>query len=150
MDPSSPDLHIGHAVVLRKLRQFQDLGHTAILLVGDFTASIGDPTGRNKTRPALSESEILANARTYQEQAGAVLDLDKVELRRNSEWCGPLVFADVIKLAQKTTVARILERDDFQKRYRSNTPIHLHEILYPLVQAYDSVVLKADVELCGS
>lgn len=150
MDPSAPDLHLGHAVVLRKLRQFQDLGHQAILIVGDFTGAIGDPTGRNKTRPPLTAEEISTNAKTYSSQAGRVLDLDKVQIKKNSEWCRPLSFEDVIRMAGKITVARILERDDFQKRYQSGNPIGLHELFYPLIQAYDSVVLKADVELCGT
>ncbi|MCD6595290.1 tyrosine--tRNA ligase [bacterium] len=149
-DPSAPDLHLGHSVVLRKLRQFQKLGHKAILVIGDFTAMIGDPSGKNKTRPALSSEKTRKNAETYVQQAGKVLDLDKLEIQFNSEWLSKLSFADVIKLASKYTVARILERDDFEKRYRSQTPIFIHEFMYPLAQAYDSVALEADVELGGT
>jgi len=149
-DPSAPDLHLGHSVVLRKLRQFQDLGHKAILVIGDFTAMIGDPSGKSKTRPALSREQTRKNAETYVQQAGKVLDLEKLEIRFNSEWLSQLNFADVIKLASKYTVARMLERDDFEKRYRSQTPIFIHEFLYPLAQAYDSVALEADIELGGT
>ena len=150
--PTRPDLHLGHAVVLRKLRQFQDLGHHAVLVIGDFTARIGDPSGRSKTRPPLTESEIEANAETYIEQAGAVLDTDAHRLRivRNSDWLAPLTFADVIRLAGQTTVARMLERDDFSNRYTAGQPISLHEFLYPLAQAQDSVHLVPDVELGGT
>jgi len=151
-DPTRPDLHLGHAVVLRKLRQFQDLGHHAFLVVGDFTARIGDPSGRSKTRPPLSEDEIAENARTYMAQAGVVLDTDpeRLTIVRNSDWLGPMTFADVIRLAGQTTVARMLERDDFSKRYAAGQPISLHEFLYPLAQAQDSVHLGADVELGGT
>jgi len=150
VDPTAPDLHLGHAVPLRKLRQFQDLGHTVVLIIGDFTALIGDPSGRSSTRPALTSEQIEANATTYIEQAFKVLDPAKTVMRRNSEWLGPLGFADVLKLTSQFTVARILERDDFQKRYREGVGISLHELLYPMAQAYDSVAIKADVELGGT
>ncbi len=149
-DPSKPDLHIGHAVVLRKLRQFQDLGHIAILIVGDFTAMIGDPSGRNKTRPALTLEETRINGQTYLEQATKILSKDRLEVRFNSEWLGNMVFADVIGLASKYTVAQILERDDFSLRYKNSIPISIHELLYPLAQAMDSVAIEADVELGGT
>jgi tyrosyl-tRNA synthetase len=149
-DPTAPDLHLGHTVVLRKLRQFQDLGHTVQFLIGDFTTLIGDPSGRSATRPALTPREIKANAATYQEQAFLILDRDKTEVVYNNDWCGKMNFADVIRLASRYTVARILERDDFEKRMAAKKPISLHELLYPLVQGYDSVVLKSDVELCGT
>lgn len=149
-DPSRPDLHLGHAVVLRKLRNFQDLGHEAILVVGDFTGMIGDPSGRNKTRPALTLEETRSNGESYREQAGKVLSADRLTISYNSEWLGKLDFAEVIKLASQITVARMLERDDFSKRYREEIPISLHELLYPIAQAYDSVHLKADVELGGT
>ncbi len=151
-DPTAPDLHLGHSVVLRKLRQFQDLGHRAVLIIGDYTALIGDPTGQNKTRPMLSAAEIEQNAKTYLEQAGKILDVapDKLEIRRNSECLATLSFADVIRLASKMTVARMLERDTFQKRHKAGEPISLHEFLYPLMQGYDSVKTHADVELGGS
>lgn len=152
VDPSSADLHVGHAVVLRKLRQFQDAGHRVVLIIGDFTAMIGDPSGRSKTRPVLSLEQTRANGRTYVEQATAVLDPDpeKLELRHNSEWLEPLCFADVIRLASHYTVARMLERDDFTKRFGAGVPISVHEFLYPLAQAYDSVAVRADVELGGT
>jgi tyrosyl-tRNA synthetase len=152
VDPSSPDLHIGHSVVLRKLRQFQDLGHRVVLIIGDFTAMIGDPSGRSKTRPVLTFEETRANGQTYVEQATAVLDPDpeRFELRYNSEWLGELRFADLIKLAANYTVARMLERDDFTKRFETGVPIQVHEFLYPLAQAYDSVAVRADVELGGT
>ncbi len=150
VDPSRPDLHLGHAVVLFKLREFQDLGHHVILIIGDFTAMIGDPSGRSATRPMLGEEEVKANAKTYQEQAFKILDPEKTEVRFNSEWLGKMSFADVIKLAAKYTVARMLERDDFAKRYASNEPISICEFLYPLAQAYDSVAIQADVELGGT
>ena len=152
VDPTRPDLHLGHAVVLRKLRQFQDLGHRAVLIIGDFTAAIGDPSGKSKTRPPLSDDEIADYAETYIAQAEAVLDTDPERLRivRNSEWLRPMAFADVIRLAGQTTVARMLERDDFSKRYAAGQPISLHEFLYPLAQAQDSVHLAADVELGGT
>lgn len=152
VDPSSADLHIGHAVVLRKLRQFQDLGHKVVLIIGDFTAMIGDPSGRSKTRPVLTLEQTRENGRTYVEQAGAVLDLDpaRLELRYNSEWLEVLGFAELIKLASHYTVARMLERDDFTKRFKSGVAISVHEFLYPLAQAYDSVAVRADVELGGT
>jgi len=152
MDPTAPDIHLGHTVVMGKMRQFQDLGHKAVLIVGDYTARIGDPTGTNHTRPVLSEEEIERNARTYFEQAGKVLDTrpEKLELRKNSEWLAKLSFADVLRLAAKMTVARMLERDTFEKRHLSGDPIGIHEFLYPLMQAYDSVVIEADVELGGT
>jgi tyrosyl-tRNA synthetase len=149
-DPSRPDLHIGHAVVLRKLRQFQDLGHQAVLIVGDFTAMIGDPTGKSKTRPALSLEESRANGQSYWDQAGQILDLDKAEVVHNSDWLGAMTFADVIGVAGKYTVARMMERDDFSKRYADGEPISLHEFLYPLAQAQDSVAIRSDVELGGT
>ncbi len=152
VDPSSSDLHIGHAVVLRKMRQFQDLGHKVILIIGDFTAMIGDPTGRSKTRPVLSLEQTRKNGETYIAQATKILDPDpeKLEIRHNSEWLGPMDFASLIKLAATYTVARMLERDDFKKRYGEGVPISLHELLYPLAQAYDSVAIRADVELGGT
>jgi tyrosyl-tRNA synthetase len=149
-DPSAPDLHLGHLVVLDKLRAFQELGHTPIFLIGDFTARIGDPTGKKKTRPPLDEEAIRANAKTYVDQVRRVLDVDRAEIRFNSEWLGRMAPADFVRLCSKYTVARILERDDFAKRYREETPISIHELLYPLVQAYDSVALEADVELGGT
>ncbi|MBE2186199.1 MAG: tyrosine--tRNA ligase [Rhodothermales bacterium] len=149
-DPSRPDLHLGHAVVLRKLRQFQDLGHKAILIVGDFTGMIGDPSGKSKTRPALTLEETRVNGQSYFEQAGRILDLDRAGVVYNSEWLAPMSFADVIHLASKYTVARMLERDEFDKRFKANEPIAIHEFLYPLAQALDSVAIKADVELGGT
>ena len=149
-DPSRPDLHIGHAVVLRKLRQFQDLGHQAILVIGDFTAMIGDPSGRNKTRPQLSLQEAKSNAKSYVEQSKVILDIKKLKIVYNSDWLNKMNFSDVIKLASKYTVARMLERDDFTNRYKSETPISIHEFLYPLAQGMDSVELHADVELGGT
>ena len=149
-DPSRPDLHIGHGVVLRKLRHFQDLGHQAVLLIGDFTAMIGDPSGRNKTRPSLSLEEAKANAETYVNQSKVILDVDSLKILYNYEWLNTMKFSDVIELASKYTVARMLERDDFTKRYQSETPILLHEFLYPLAQGMDSVEIKADVELGGT
>ena len=149
-DPSRPDLHIGHGVVLNKLKQFQELGHAAILLIGDFTAMIGDPTGRNKTRPQLTIEETKENAQSYIGQASAILDSEKLKVVYNSEWLGKMNFNDVIKLTSHYTVAQILERDDFTKRYQSGKPISIHEFLYPLAQGYDSVVLNADVELGGT
>jgi len=152
MDPTAPDLTLGHTVVLRKLRQFQDLGHKAVLIIGDYTALIGDPTGRSKTRPRLTPEEVETNARTYFEQAGTVLDLaeDKLEVRRNSEWLTPMTFADVIALMSQMTVARMLERDTFAKRQADGKEVYLHELLYPLMQARDSVAVEADVELGGT
>ena len=149
-DPSRPDLHIGHSVVLRKLRHFQDLGHQAVLVIGDFTAMIGDPTGRNKTRPQLTIEDARDNAKTYLDQAGAVLNMDTLRVVYNSKWLNEMSFSDVIKLSSSTTVARMLERDDFNKRYASEVPISLHEFLYPLAQAQDSVELLSDVELGGT
>ena len=149
-DPSRPDLHIGHSVVLRKLRHFQDLGHKAVLVIGDFTAMIGDPTGRNKTRPQLTLGEAKENAKTYLNQAKAILDMDKLKVCYNSEWLGKMSFSDVIKLSSCTTVARMLDRDDFNKRYNSEVPISLHEFLYPLAQAQDSVELVSDIEIGGT
>ena len=149
-DPSRPDLHIGHAVVLRKLRHFQDLGHQSVLVVGDFTALIGDPSGRNKTRPHITPEEVDEYAETYIEQAGHILDLDTLKIVRNGDWLGAMNFHDVIKLASHYTVARMLERDDFEKRYKSEVPISIHEFLYPLAQAMDSVELEVDIELGGT
>ena len=150
VDPTAPDIHLGHAVPLRKLRQFQDLGHGVTLIIGDGTALIGDPSGRNTTRPQLTSEQIKANAQTYVDQAFKILDPEKTTLRYNSEWLLSLNMEDLLKLASNFTVARILERDDFHKRYTNSQPISLHEFLYPLMQAYDSVVIKADVELGGT
>ncbi len=150
LDPTAPDLHLGHTVVLNKMRQLQDLGHTVIFLIGDFTAMIGDPSGRNATRPPLTREQIEANAKTYFEQASLVLDPQKTEIRYNSEWSDPLGARGMIQLASRYTLARMLERDDFTKRFKSNTPISVHELLYPLMQGYDSVALKADLELGGT
>jgi tyrosyl-tRNA synthetase len=149
-DPSRPDLHLGHSVVLRKLRQFQDLGHHAVLIVGDFTGMIGDPSGRSKTRPALTLEDTRKNGQSYFEQATKILSTKKIQMLYNSEWLGKMTFADVIGLASKYTVARMLERDDFEKRYRAGEPISIHEFLYPLAQAMDSVAIKADIELGGT
>jgi tyrosyl-tRNA synthetase len=149
-DPTAPDIHLGHAVVLRKLRQFQDLGHTAVLVIGDYTARVGDPSGRSKTRPILSPQQIEENTRTYLEQAYLILDRERTEVRRNSEWLAPMRMADVIELTRAVTVARILERDDFSKRYAAGGPITLTELLYPLLQAYDSVAIDADIEIGGT
>ena len=149
-DPSRPDLHVGHGVVLRKLRHFQDLGHQSILVIGDFTAMIGDPSGRNKTRPQLTLDEAMANAQSYIDQAAHVLDIDKLKIVYNSHWLNKMNFSDVINLSSRYTVARMLERDDFTKRYQSEIPISLHEFMYPLAQAMDSVHLKADIELGGT
>jgi tyrosyl-tRNA synthetase len=150
LDPTAPDIHIGHTVVLNKMRQLQDLGHTVIFLIGDFTSMIGDPSGRNATRPPLTREQIEANAVTYRRQADLILDPEKTELRYNSEWSDPLGARGMIELAAKYTVARMLERDDFTKRFQSNTPISVHELLYPLMQGYDSVALKSDLELGGT
>jgi tyrosyl-tRNA synthetase len=150
LDPTAPDIHLGHTVVLNKLRQLQDLGHTVIFLIGDFTSMIGDPSGRNSTRPPLTAEEIGANAKTYYQQASAILDPTKTEIRYNSEWCDALGARGMITLAARYTVARMLERDDFTKRYRSGTPISVHEFLYPLMQGYDSVALQSDLELGGT
>jgi tyrosyl-tRNA synthetase len=149
-DPTAPDLHLGHTVLINKMRQFQELGHTAIFLIGDFTGMIGDPSGKNATRPRLTPDEVQANARTYQEQIFRILDPDRTVIDFNSRWFGRMDAAGLIELAAKYTLARMLERDDFQKRYRSNQPIAVHEFLYPLVQGYDSVALQADVELGGT
>lgn len=149
-DPSRPDLHVGHGVVLRKLRHFQDLGHQSILVIGDFTAMIGDPSGRNKTRPQLTLEETKINANSYIEQASQILDIEKLEIVFNSKWLNAMNFSEVIKLSSHYTVARMLERDDFTKRYQSNTPISIHEFMYPLAQGMDSVHLKADIELGGT
>lgn len=149
-DPTRPDLHLGHAVVIRKLAQFQQLGHQAILIIGDFTGMIGDPSGRNSTRPPLTFEEARENAKSYWEQAGKILDKSKTKIVYNSDWLSKMSFADVIKLAARYTVARMLERDDFTKRYKSGIPISMHEILYPLAQAMDSVEIKSDVELGGT
>ncbi len=150
IDPTAPDIHLGFVVVLKKLRAFQDLGHKAVLVIGDFTARVGDPSGRSKTRPILSPEQIEENTRTYLEQAYLILDRDRTEVRRNSEWLAPLRMADLIGLTRATTLARILERDDFSKRHAANDPITLTELLYPLMQAYDSVAIDADVELGGT
>lgn len=150
VDPTSPDIHLGHTVVVRKLKAFQELGHTVIYLIGDFTAMIGDPSGRNITRPPLSREEIEVNAKTYRDQVFKILDPEKTEVRYNSEWMGKFDAAAFIKLAARTTVKQILERDDFEKRMNEQKPISLHELLYPLVQGYDSVALEADVELGGT
>ncbi|TMI90678.1 MAG: tyrosine--tRNA ligase [Bacillati bacterium ANGP1] len=150
LDPTAPDLHIGNAIVLQKLRQFQDLGHEAVLIIGDFTGLIGDPSGKSETRPSLTPQEIERNAETYREQYSRILDPHRTRVAFNSQWLGAMKFYDVIKLAGRTTVHRILERDDFAKRYAERLPIHLHELLYPLCQAYDSVAVQADVELGGT
>ncbi|MFN2432385.1 MAG: tyrosine--tRNA ligase [Gemmatimonadota bacterium] len=149
-DPTRPDLHVGHTVSLRKLRDFQDLGHQVVFLIGDFTALIGDPSGRSETRPPMTAAEVAENAATYQEQVFRILDRERTTIERNSRWLAPLGFADVIRLAAKVTVARMLERDDFAKRYGEERPISMHELLYPLAQGYDSVALNADVELGGT
>ena len=150
LDPTAPDIHLGHTVVLNKMRQLQDLGHTVIFLIGDFTSMIGDPSGRNATRPPLTKEEIAVNAQTYYKQASLVLDPSKTEVRYNSEWSDPLGARGMIQLAAKYTVARMLERDDFTKRYKGGIPISVHEFLYPLMQGYDSVALKSDLELGGT
>src|SRR5512139_117164 len=150
LDPTAPDIHVGHTVVLNKMRQLQDLGHQVIFLIGDFTSMIGDPSGRNTTRPPLTREQIEANAQTYYAQASLVLDPAKTEIRYNSEWCDALGARGMIELAAKYTVARMLERDDFTKRFQSGTPISVHELLYPLMQGYDSVALKSDLELGGT
>ncbi|WP_417617331.1 tyrosine--tRNA ligase [Oceanisphaera sp.] len=150
MDPTAPDIHLGHTVILNKLRQFQDLGHEVLLLIGDFTAQVGDPSGKNSTRPPLSPEQVADNAKTYAEQAFKVLDADKTQIVYNSSWLGELGATGMIKLASKLTVARMLERDDFKKRYGSGQSIAIHEFMYPLLQGYDSVALKADIELGGT
>jgi len=149
-DPTAPDLHLGHTVLINKLRQFQDLGHDVLFLIGDFTGMIGDPTGKNATRPPLTREEVLENARTYEAQIYKILDPAKTQIMFNSSWLGQLTASDMVMLAAKYTVARMLERDDFQKRYSSNQPIAIHEFLYPLLQGYDSVSIKADIELGGT
>lgn len=150
LDPTAPDIHLGHTVVLNKLRQLQDLGHTVIFLIGDFTSMIGDPSGRNSTRPPLTKEQIETNAKTYYAQASLVLDPEKTEIRYNSEWCDPLGARGMIELASRYTVARMMEREDFTQRFRSGVAISVHEFLYPLMQGYDSVALKADLELGGT
>lgn len=150
LDPTAPDIHIGHTVVLNKMRQLQDLGHTVIFLIGDFTSMIGDPSGRNNTRPPLTREQIEANAQTYYRQAALVLDESRTEIRYNSEWSDPLGARGMIQLASRYTVARMMERDDFTKRFKAGTPISVHEFLYPLMQGYDSVALKSDLELGGT
>ncbi len=150
LDPSAPDIHLGHAVVLRKIKQMQDLGHEAVIIIGDFTGKIGDPSGKSKGRNALSDEQVKENARTYFEQIFKVLDKEKTTVRYNSEWLSKLNFEDVLNLAATTTVARMMERDDFQNRFSNNVPIGIHEFFYPLMQAYDSVALKADIELGGT
>ena len=149
-DPSAPDIHLGHTVVLQKMRQFQALGHEVVFLIGDFTARIGDPTGKKKTRPALTEDEVRANAETYRQQIGKILDIEKARVVFNSEWLSKMTFADVLKLSSQYTVARMLERDDFAKRFKNQVPISVVEFMYPLMQGYDSVALHADVELAVS
>ncbi len=150
MDPTAPDIHLGHVVVLNKLRQFQDLGHQVILIIGDFTAMVGDPTGKNETRPQLTREKVLVNAKTYEEQVFKVLDPEKTIIKFNGEWLAKMNFADVIKLCSKFTVARMLERDDFSKRIKEERPISIHEFFYPLMQGYDSIAIEADVELGGT
>lgn len=150
LDPSAPDIHLGHAVVLRKIKQMQDLGHQAVIVIGDFTGKIGDPTGKSKARKALSTEQVMENALTYQKQILKILDKDKTEIKFNSEWLSKLNFEEVLRLAATTTVARMLEREDFKNRYNNNTPIGIHEFFYPLMQAYDSISLKADIELGGT
>jgi tyrosyl-tRNA synthetase len=149
-DPTAPDLHLGHTVLLRKMKHFQDLGHTVIFLIGDMTSIIGDPSGRNVTRPPMSRDEIQRNAETYKAQVFKILDPAKTEIRFNSYWLEPLRFEDIVRLCSKYTIARLMERDDFSKRYKEGTPISVHELLYPLAQAYDSVMLKCDVEMGGT
>lgn len=150
LDPSAPDIHLGHTVVLRKMKQLQDLGHQVVIIIGDFTGKIGDPTGKSSARKALTTEQVLENAKTYQEQIFKVLDPEKTTVRFNSEWLSKLNFEDVVRLAATMTVARMLEREDFKKRYESNTPISVHEFFYPLMQGYDSVALNADIELGGT
>jgi len=150
LDPSAPDIHLGHTVVLRKIKQLQDLGHRAVIIIGDFTGKIGDPTGKSKGRVALTDEEVIKNAKTYEQQIFKILDKDKTEVVFNSKWLQSLTFDKVIELAAKTTVARMLERDDFQKRYKNNIAIGLHEFFYPIMQGYDSVTIKADIELGGT
>ena len=149
-DPTAPDLHLGHTVLINKLRQFQDLGHEVLFLIGDFTGMIGDPTGKNATRPPLTRDEVIENARTYESQIYKILDPEKTLIMFNSSWLGEMKAADLVQLAAKHTVARMLERDDFSKRYKGGQAIAIHEFLYPLLQGYDSVMMKADVELGGT
>jgi tyrosyl-tRNA synthetase len=149
-DPTAPDIHLGHAVGLRKLREFQDLGHQVVVIVGDYTGMVGDPSGRSKTRPQLSEAEVEANARTYLDQFFRVVDRSRTEVHRNGEWFAPMRFADVLRLASQSTVARLLERDDFSKRWQAGQPISVHELLYPLMQGHDSVEIRSDIELGGT
>lgn len=150
LDPTAPDIHIGHSVVLRKIRQLQDLGHRAVIIIGDFTGRIGDPTGKSKTRKPLTQDEVMFNAKTYEEQIFKIIDKDKTDLKFNSEWLGKLSLRDTIELTSKYTVARMLEREDFKKRFESHSSIGIHEFFYPLLQAFDSVSLKADIELGGT
>ena len=150
VDPTKPDLHLGHSVMLRKLRQFQDLGHEAILIIGGFTAMIGDPTGQNTTRPPLTKEEVALNAQSYIDQAKKILVADRLQIVNNLDWLGPMSFMDVIHLSSKMTVARMIERDDFSKRFAANEPISLHEFLYPLAQGQDSIYLENDIELGGT
>jgi tyrosyl-tRNA synthetase len=149
-DPSAPDIHLGHVVPLNKLREFQDLGHLVVFIIGDFTGMIGDPSGRSETRPPLTREQVLANARTYQEQVFKILDQHRTEVRFNSEWCSPLKFDDILRLTAKMTVARMLAREDFQKRMQANTPVSMVELLYPMTQGYDSVMVDADIEIGGT
>ncbi|MFC3394255.1 tyrosine--tRNA ligase [Brenneria rubrifaciens] len=149
-DPTAPDLHLGHAVVLRKLRQFQDAGHSIVIIIGDFTASIGDPTGRNKLRPPLSEEQIAINSQTYIDQLGRIIDISRIEVRRNSDWFRKMPFSEIIGLVSRVTLAQMMQRDDFKNRYAASSPIHLHELLYPVLQGYDSVMINADIELGGT
>jgi tyrosyl-tRNA synthetase len=149
-DPTAPDLHLGHAVALKKLREFQDLGHTIVLIIGDYTALIGDPSGKSKTRPMLSDLDVKENSETYLEQVGKILDKDRLEVRRNSEWFADMSFAEVVKLASQFTVARMTERDDFEKRLKGGVDVHMHELLYPMMQAYDSIMVDADIEIGGT
>ncbi|MEO6462878.1 MAG: tyrosine--tRNA ligase, partial [Candidatus Eisenbacteria bacterium] len=149
-DPTAPDIHLGHAVGLRKLREFQDLGHQVVVIVGDYTGMVGDPSGRSKTRPQLTEAEVEANARTYLDQFFRIVDRAKTEVHKNGEWFAPMRFVDVLRLAAQSTVARLLERDDFAKRWQASQPISVHELLYPLMQGHDSVEIRSDIELGGT
>ncbi|MER3384498.1 tyrosine--tRNA ligase [Pectobacterium aroidearum] len=149
-DPTAPDLHLGHAVVLRKLKQFQDAGHDIVIIIGDFTAAIGDPTGRNKLRPPLSEKQITLNSQTYLDQLGRIIDTSRIQVRRNSEWFRKMPFSEIIGLVSRVTLAQMMQRDDFKNRYAASSPIHLHELLYPILQGYDSVMINADIELGGT
>jgi len=150
IDPTAPDIHIGHTVPINKLKHFQDLGHQVVLIIGDYTGMVGDPSGRDSTRPQLSHAEVMANAQTYLEQVGKILDLDQAEVVRNGDWFSRMGFLDIIRLASKVTIARILERDDFLRRYQAGQPISLHEFIYPVMQGYDSVMVRADVEIGGN